>query len=339
MFDYTCIGNSNSSTFAKRRLAVKVIGSLAGVSAVGISWAQDFPGKPIRLVVPAAPGGGTDAMARLLANALVEARRWQFVVDNMPGGGGNIGLDQVAKAPKDGYTIGMGESSNLIINPYLYSKIPFHAETDLEPVVLVAKVPLVLVVGTGSRHGSVAALLNAARQKPLSFASAGSGTVGHLTGELWKRRAGIDMVHVPYKSAAPAMTDVAGGHVDLFFASITSGLPLIKAGRVRPLAVTSLTRSALLREVPSFNELGYKEMEAHVVFGVVAPKGTPAAVVGTLNAEMNKALSTPSVRETMTSLGADRAVFGGNPGLFGAFLWQERQKWSRVVKESGAKAS
>ena len=276
-------------------------------------------------------------MGRLLANMLGESRKWQFVVENFPGAGGNIGMEQVVKAPKDGYTIGIGESSNLVINQFLYTRMPFNVETDLEPVVLVAKVPLVLVVSSTSPFNSVPALLAAAKQKPLSFASAGNGTVGHLMGEMWKRKLGIEMVHVPYKSAAPAMIDVASGQVDLFFASITSGLPLIKAGRVKPLAVTSLTRSTLLRDIPSLAELGQKDIDASVIFGIVAAKGTPAPVVARLNSEMNKVLSTPSVRQTLAGLGADHTMYGGDAKLFSAFLWQERNKWGRVVKESGAK--
>jgi tripartite-type tricarboxylate transporter receptor subunit TctC len=321
-----------------RREILRSGAALAGGLILGRVWAQtDYPSKPIRLVVPAAPGGGTDAMARLIANALGESRKWQMVVENMPGAGGNIGMEQVARSGKDGYTIGIGESSNMVINPYLYGRMPFNVETDLEPVVLLAKVPLVLVVAANSRFDSVPSLIEAARQKPLSFASAGNGTVGHLMGELWKRRVGIPMTHIPYKSAAPAMTDVAGGHVDLFFASITSALPMIKAGKVRSLVVTSATRAQLLREVPSLNELGYKDVDASVIFGIMAPKGTPGAVVSRLNIEINSVLATPSARQTLSALGADSTVYGGDAKIFSAFLWQERQKWSKVVKDSGAR--
>src|SRR5262249_27578945 len=236
---------------AGRITRVRAMASLAGGAAGGDARAQEFQDKPIRFGVPGAPGGGTDAVTRFLANAVTESRKWQFVVENVPGAGGNLGLERVAKAARDGYTLGMGESSNLIVNPYLYSKLPFSAEADLEPLILAAKVPLVLVVGAGSPYGSVQSLLAAAKQRPLSFASAGNGTMGHLTGERWKRRLGLDMLHVPYKSAAPAMTDVAGGQVDFFFASIASGLPLIKAGKARPLAVTARARSNLLPDTPT----------------------------------------------------------------------------------------
>lgn len=319
-----------------RRHALRRLGALAGVMAAGPAWPRDYPEQAVRLVVPAAPGGGTDAIARLLAAGLVSERRWEVSIDNIPGGGGNTGLELVAKAPKDGYTMGIGESSNLIINPYLYNKIPFSAETDLKPVVLLAKIPLVLVVASGSPFKSVRALLDEGKRRSISFASAGNGTVGHLTGELWKRMAGMALVHVPHKSAAPAMAAVADGAADLFFASVASSLPMIKAGRVRPLAVTSWARSPLLPAVPSLKELGFTEMEANVVFGIVVPMGTPDATVSTLNTEFNLILTKPAVRDAMSKMGADRNMFGGDPRMFELFLWQERLKWSRVVKESGA---
>ena len=322
---------------ASRIALVLAIASLAAGAAAGDARAQEFPYKPIRFVVPGAPGGGTDAVTRILANAITQSKKWQFVVENIPGAGGNLGLEKVAKAAKDGYTLGMGESSNLIINQYLYSELPFSAETDLEPLILVAKVPLVLVVGAGSPYDSVRSLVAGAKQRSLSFASAGIGTMGHLTGERWKRRLGLDMVHVPYKSAAPAMTDVAGGQVDFFFASIASGLPFIKAGKARPLAVIARARSALLPDAPTFDELGEKDMEIYVIYGVVAPRGTPGSVIGRLNAEMNAALSRPAVRAAMSSLGAEIGASGGTPEAFASFLAEERRKWSPVVKASGAK--
>lgn len=320
-------------------MALSAVALLAYPHAFHSAQAQTlpYPSKPIRLVVPAPAGGGTDAMARLVANKLAETMKWQVVVDNRPGAGGNIGLDAVAKAPADGYTIAMGESSNLTINPYLYPSLPFNVERDLAPVILVAKVPLVLVVASGGRFDSLQTLVNAAKQKSLTFASAGNGTVGHLAGELWKRKIGVDLVHVPYRGAAPALTDVVGGQVDMFFASLTVAMPLIKSGRLKPLAVTSFSRARLLPDVPSMSELGFRDFDSHVIFGVVATAGTPTLIVSKLNTEIERVLSTPSVRDTMASFGADRTIQGGTPTQFNAFLWQERQKWSRVVKDSGAK--
>ena len=319
-----------------RRLVLQSIAAAGAAWSIRPAGAQSFPDHPIRFVVPAAPGGGTDAMARLIGNLLGASKKWQLVVENIPGAGGNIGMSQVAKAAKDGYTIAMGESSNMVINPYLFKRMPFDVEKDLQPVILVAKVPLVLVVSANSRFDSVASLVAAAREKSLSFASAGNGTVGHLMGEMWKRKLGIQLTHVPYKSAAPAMTDVASGQVDLFFASIASGLPLITARRVKPLAVTSRTRSHLLPDVPSLNELGQRDVDESVIFGVMAPAGIPAPVLAELNAEIDKVLATPSARQTLAALGADNATFGGDPRTFAAVLFRERQKWSKVVRESGA---
>jgi tripartite-type tricarboxylate transporter receptor subunit TctC len=297
----------------------------------------DWPNKPIRFIVPSPPGGGTDTMTRLVGNRLTETLKWQFVPDNRPGAGGNLGLEAAIKAPPDGYTLVMGESSNLTINPFLYGKLPYDVEKDLQPVILVAKVPLVLVVGAATRFDSVAALTGAARQKPLSFASSGNGTVGHLVAEAWRRQLGVEMVHVPYKGGGPAITDVAGGVVDLHFASVPAALPLIKGGRVRPLAVTSFRRAALLPDVPSLAELGQRDFDNHVIYGVLVPAGTPQAIVTRLNTEINRVLRTPSVRETLTTLGADRELHGGTPTQFAAFLWHERLKWAKAVKESGAK--
>ena len=324
---------------ANRRRTLCAMALLACLPAFHPVQAQTlpYPSRPIRMVVPAPAGGGTDTMARLVANKLAEATNWQMVVDNRPGAGGNIGLDAVAKAPADGYTIAMGESSNLTINPYLYPSLPFDVEKDLAPVILVAKVPLVLVVASGGKFDSVPNLVRAAQQKPLTFASSGNGTVGHLAGEIWKRKLGVDLVHVPYRGAAPALTEVIGGQVDMFFASLTTAMPFVGSGRLKALAVTSYSRARLLPDVPSMAELGYRDFDSHVIFGVVTTAGTPAPIVSRLNTEIGRVLSTPSVLDAMASFGADRAVQGGTPAQFKLFLWQERQKWSRVVKESGAK--
>lgn len=321
----------------QKRHFLMVAMSAAALVAVAPAWSQAFPDKPIRLIVSAPPGGGTDAMARTISTGLGEAKQWQLVVENLPGAGGNLGMRQVATARKDGYTLGMGESSNLIINPYLYSKLPFDIEKDLTPVIRVARVPLVLVVGINSGHNSVDALIETAKQRSLFFASAGNGTVGHLTGELWKRKIGVQATHVPYKGAAPAMADVAGGQVDFFFASITSALPLIQAGKVRPLAVTSTSRAPLMPDVPSLHELGQKDMEASVVFGVVAPTGTPADVIEKLNAATTEIFKSPKVRQTLVGLGADETSIGSDVSTFAELLRDERSKWSEIVVASGAR--
>ncbi len=317
---------------SKRRLAVAL--AAVALAATSPALAQAYPDKPIRLVVPSPPGGGTDALSRLLSTKLADLAQWQVVVDNRPGAGGNLGLDLAAKAPPDGYTMAMGESSNLSINPYLYKSMPFDPAKDVAPVALVGTVPLVLVVAADRPWTSLASLVAAAKQKQLTLASSGNGTVGHLVGETWKRAAGLDLLHVPYRGAGPVMTDLLGGQVDLHFASLPAALALVKGGKLRALAVTSTQRLASLPDVPTLIESGYPDFDYHVFYGVVVPAGTPADIVTRLNAEIDRALATPDMRAALAQRGVD--VRAGTPEQFGAFLANERAKWSRAVKASGA---
>jgi tripartite-type tricarboxylate transporter receptor subunit TctC len=324
------------STVRRRALVLTVLS--AGAMFAGPGCADTFPAKPIRLIVPAPPGGGTDGVARLTAHALTESAGWTFVPDNLPGAGGNIGFDTTFKAAKDGYTLAMGESSNMVINQFLYSRIPFNIEKDMQPVAMVARVPLVLVVSASGPYTTMGALVAAGKRTSLSFASSGNGTLAHLVGELWKRKAGLDMQHIPYRGAAPAMTDLIGGQVDLAFTSIPVAMPMIQGGKVRALAVTAGERLPLLKEVPTMAEAGYKDMEASVVWGVVGPAGIPAALVSRINAETNKALQRPAVVQQLTAMGAERTPgsFGGDAESFARVLREERLKWAPVVKVSGA---
>ncbi|WP_341908747.1 tripartite tricarboxylate transporter substrate binding protein [Ferrovibrio terrae] len=304
--------------------------ALAGPAA----QAQAYPEKPISFIVPSPPGGGTDAMTRLLANKLTERLQWTIVVENRAGAGGNIGLDFAAKSVPDGHTIVMGESSNLTINPYLYKKLPFDAAKDVTPVALVGTVPLVLVAAQAKPFDSLPTLIAAAKQKQLSFASSGNGTVGHLVGETWQRAAGITLVHVPYKGAGPVMVDLLSGEVDMHFASLPAAISLIKGGKLRALAVTAPQRLAALPDVPTLIESGYAAAEYSVLYGVMAPAGTPPAIVTRLNAEINRALATDDMKAAL----ADRGLVArqGPPEQFGAFLAAERTKWETAVKQSGA---
>jgi tripartite-type tricarboxylate transporter receptor subunit TctC len=297
--------------------------------------AQAYPEKPIRLVVPSPPGGGTDTLSRMIAAKLGETRNWQFLVDNRPGAGGNIGIDIVAKSPPDGYTIALGESSNLTINPYLYSKLVFDPAKDVTPVVFVGTVPLVLVTSPARRWDRVASVVSAAKEKPLTFASGGNGTVGHLAGEIWMRRVGVTLHHIPYRGGGPAVTDVMGGQVDLHFASVPAAAALIESGKLQALAVTSSKRAEQLPAVPTFDEAGYTGFVAQVIYGFVAPAGTPAAVVARLNAEINGVLQAPDVKENLTRIGVE--IRGGTPEDFATFLIDERAKWQRAVADSGAR--
>ncbi|RYE40630.1 MAG: tripartite tricarboxylate transporter substrate binding protein [Hyphomicrobiales bacterium] len=321
-----------------RVVLLGLVAATSGLMGGSKALADEFPTKPIRLIIPAPPGGGTDGVARLTANAVADSVKWTFVPDNLPGAGGNIGFDQTFKAQKDGYTLAMGESSNMIINQFLYNRIPFSIEKDMQPIALVARVPLVLVVSANGPHKSMGALIDAGKKGSLSFASSGNGTLAHLVGELWKRKAGLDMQHIPYRGAAPAMTDLIGGQVDLFFTSIPVALPMIQGGKVKALAVTAEQRLGLLKDVPTMAEAGFKGMEASVVWGLVGPAGIPAPLVGRINSEVNKALQSPSVIQKLVIMGAERTPgsFGGDADSFARVLREERTKWAPVVKASGA---
>jgi tripartite-type tricarboxylate transporter receptor subunit TctC len=311
------------------RMAVLVLAACAAAAS-----AQTYPDHPIRMIVPSPPGGGTDGISRLLATALTEGEGWTIVVENKPGAGGNIGMEAAAKSAPDGYTIVMGEAANLAINPYLYKSIPFDPAKDVVPVALAGTVPLVLVVSSASPIDSVAALVNEAKRRKLSFASSGNGTVGHLVGESFKRAAGIDYLHVPYKGAGPVMTDLLGGQVDLHFASLPAALPLVKSGKLRALAVTSDERVSQLPDVPTLAESGYPGFRYHVFYGTMAPAGTPPDRIARLNKAIDRALESATLRDKLASIGV--TVRPGSPEAFGKFLTEERRKFSGVVKASGA---
>jgi len=316
-----------------RRLAL----ALAGMALCTGALAQAWPSKPIRLVVPFPPGGGTDIIARETSQRVAKATGWTFVIDNKPGAGGNLGVDAAAKAPADGYTIVLGQTSNLAINPTLYSKIPYDPQKDFVPIVLIANAPLVLVTATGSPLKSIGDVVNAARAKPgvVNYATSGNGTVAHLTTELLQKAAGMKMQHVPYKGANQALTDVISGNVELYMSSVPTLIQHVKNGKLRALAVTSAKRCDDLPNVPSLNESGFKGFDAVTWFGLLAPAGTPREIVARLNAEFNKALAQPELAKRLGDEGADPA--GGTPEQFAALIRDEIPRWGKVVKESGAK--
>jgi len=303
----------------------------------GMAIAQTWPAKPIRVIVPFPPGGGTDVLTRQLAEKISAATKWTLVIDNKPGAGGNIGLDALAKSAPDGYTIGMGQTANLAINPSLYSKPPFDPLKDFAPVGLVSAQPMVLVVAADSRYLSLADVVAAAKVKPdaLAMASAGSGTVGHLAGELFARKTGVKFLHVPYKGASPAVTDLLGHQVDIMFANTQSVMTLVTAGKLRALAVSSAQRIKPLPAVPTIAESGYKDFEAVTWSGIVAPAGTPADIVAKLNAEIAKTLARPDFLERLSAEGSQ--PLGGSPQQFAEFLRAEHAKWGVAVRASGAK--
>jgi tripartite-type tricarboxylate transporter receptor subunit TctC len=318
-----------------RRSALAMTMALA-CAAAGPSFAADaYPAKPIRLIVPFPPGGGTDAITRDVANELTTTLKWNFVVENRPGSGGNIGVDAAAKSAPDGYTIVLGQTSNLAINPTLYGHLPYDPLKDLTPVALVASAPLVFVVKADSPYKNLADLVAAAKAKPgsLNFASPGNGTVTHLTGELLQKEAGVQFTHVPYKGGSMALTDLLGGRIQIYAGSVPTLLGHIKSGQLRAIVVTSAQRDPNLPQVPTVGET-YKGFEAVTWFGFVAPAGTPQPIVAKLNAEINKALKTPELKKRLNDEGA--TVLGGSPEQFGTLIKSEIAKWAPVVKASGA---
>jgi tripartite-type tricarboxylate transporter receptor subunit TctC len=315
----------------------QVFAALALAACAAAAPAQDYPERPIRLIVPFPPGGGTDIAARTIANKLSETAKWTFVVENKPGAGGNLGVEQAVKSPPDGYTLVIGQTSNLAINPALYAKLPYDPLKDLNPIALVVSAPVVLVVATSSPYKSLGDLLAAARRDPgaVTFASPGNGTVSHLAGELLQRAAGVKFTHVPYKGASQAMTDLLGGQVQSFMSSVPSALAQIRGGRLRAIAVTSAKRAAEIPEVPTIAESGYPGFEAITWYGLLAPAGTPAAIIKRLNAEVNRVLGMPDVSGRLAAEGGE--VLGGPPERFASLLKADHAKWGRAVKESGAK--
>jgi len=298
------------------------------------AFAAGYPERPIRMIVPFPPGGGTDILARMVANGLSETNGWQFVIDNRPGAGGNIGVELAAKAVPDGYTIAMGQTSNLAVNPNLYSSLPYDSLKDLTPVTLVSSMPIAIMVWTKAPYATLGELITAAKAKPnsLTLASTGHGTIGHLSGELLQRVAGVKFIHVPYKGAAQAFPDLLGGRLAVFHASVETALPQIQAGTIRALAVTAVKRVLALPGVPTVAESGYHGVEASTWFGLVVPARTPAPIVAHLSAATARVLSKPDMRERLVSAGEEVKI---GPEAFAALLRGELAKWGMVVKEAG----
>jgi tripartite-type tricarboxylate transporter receptor subunit TctC len=304
----------------------------------GIAAAQaDYPSKPIKLIVPFPPAGGTDVLSRAIAQSITTNTKWTIVIENKPGAGGNIGLDAAAKSPADGYTIAMGQTANLAVNPALYSSMPFDPLKDFAPIALVSSQPLILVVNAGSPYKSLKDLIDAAKKEPgkLTMGSAGNGTIGHIGGELFQRRAGIKLTHIPYKGAGPAVTDLMGGSIDCFFGNSQAVGGLVSSGRLRPIAVTSPKRLANFADVPTVAEQGYAGFEAATWSGLVAPAGTPKPIVDKLNAAANAALATSEMKAKLAEDGS--TPLGGTPEQFAAFIRSEHGKWGSAVREAGIK--
>jgi tripartite-type tricarboxylate transporter receptor subunit TctC len=323
-----------------RRFRRKVALAAALLLFAGACCAQpeSFPQKPVHFVVGFTPGGPSDILARALGQKLAEAWSQQVLIENRPGAGGNVAAEAVAKSAPDGYTWLLGNNSILATNQSLYRTLGYDPVKDFAPVALVAIQPNILVVNPQLPVHSVKELIAFAKTHPgkLNYASSGSGAAAHLAGELFKAMTGVDMVHVPYKGAQPALTDVIAGQAQLMFATSASAIPYIKAGRLRALAVTTARRSASVPELPTVSEAGVPGFEAITWHGVVVPSATPAALVERLNRDVVGVLSDPELRERLASLGAETAP--GTPRDFADYIAREIPKWTQVVKDSGARA-
>ena len=319
--------------------AAALVLSLTGLSALAqTAW----PNKPVKILVPFAPGGTTDILARAIAPDLSKAFGQQFVVENKGGAGGNLGAEIVAKSPGDGYTLLMGTVGTHGINRALYAKLPYDPFKDFAPITLVAGVPNVMVVNAdkaaANKINSVNDFIKYARANPgkLNMASSGNGTSIHLAGELFKSQTGTFMAHIPYRGSGPALLDLAAGNMDVMFDNLPSAMQLIKAGKLKALAVTSNQRSAALPELPTVEEAaGLKGFEASSWFGLLAPAGPPPDVVNRIQQEVAKSLATPALKERLAALGAIPS--GNTPAQFAAHIEAEHKKWADVVKASGAK--
>jgi len=321
-----------------RRAFLRLAVGVAGLPVIPqVAWAQNYPTRPVRIVVGFAPGGSTDLLARLMGQWLSERLGQQFVIENRPGAAGNIATEAVARATPDGYTLLLIDTQPAI-NVTLYDKLNFDFIRDITPVAGITRVPAVMVVNPSAPAKTVPEFIAYARTNPgrLNFASPGNGTGPHLAGELFKAMTGVDIIHVPYRGAAPALTDLLGGQVHTYFMATLASMDYIKAGSLRALAVTTSTRSDLLPDVPTLAEFapGY---ETSTWFGIVAPKNTPAEVVDKLNKEINAGLVDSRIKVRLAEIGG--TALAGSPANFGKLIADETEKWSTVIRFAGIKAN
>jgi len=319
----------------------RILHALSGIALLVFALAgvaQDFPSRSVRLVVPFPPAGVTDRIARLAGQKLGEFWRQPVVIDNRPGASGMIAAELVAKAAPDGYTLLFGHIGTHAINASLFAKLPYHPVRDFAPVSLLATVPNLLLIHPSVPANSVTELIVLAKARPgtLTYASPGSGTSGHMAGELFKSLAGVDIVHIPYKGAGAALQDVLSGQVSMLFDTVASSLPQARAGKLKGLAVTSAARVPIAPEIPTVAESGVPEFEIAPWFGVLAPAGTPAQVVAKLSADLRRAVQSDEVREPLSSQGV--TLIGSSPQEFAAHIEREIPRWARIVKASGARA-
>ncbi|MBP8297679.1 MAG: tripartite tricarboxylate transporter substrate binding protein [Burkholderiales bacterium] len=306
-----------------------------------VAQAQDYPSRPIRLLIPFPPGGGTDFVSRVVATKLSESLKWQVIPENRPGASGNLAIAEAAKSAPDGYTIVMGQSDNMMLGPWLYPNVGYDTVQSFMPIVQVSEAPLAIVSNMAppapqAKLGNVADMVAKGKAGTgLTWATAGNGSLGHVFGEQFRSTAAIKLLQVPYKGATPGLNDLMVGSVDVAIMSVPSVLPLVRGGKLNPVAVTTSKRSAMLPDTPTLSEAGIKGIDAGIWLGLFAPVGTPPAIVARLNAEVNKVLQMPDVREKIANGGA--TAIGGSSEDFAAFVRADYAKWGKVVKEAGIK--
>ena len=316
----------------KRR---QLLQGAAAIAVPGLALAQDkYPSRAIQWICPYAAGGNADSRSRQVARVMGTMLGQPIIIDNKAGAGGNIGTEAIARAKPDGYTLGMGNFAPLAVNKALFKKINFDPQTDLVPIGLIERGPLILMVRNDSPYKSVKDIVAAAKAEPgkLSYASGGIGGTHHLSGALFEHAAGIDMIHAPYKSGSAGATDLMGGQVQMMFEQMYAAMPSIKGGKLRALAITSKTRSPLAPEIPTMAEQGYPEVEVLNWQGLVGPKGMPPELVRQLNSVLNKALQEPDLRDKILSQGNE--VGGGTPEQFAALIKSETPRWAKVVRDA-----
>lgn len=310
--------------------------ALALAAAQAQAPAPAYPAKPVRMIVPFPPGGGTDILSRLVANKLTEVSKWNVIPDNRAGAGGTIGITEAVRAAPTGYDMVMGQKDNMVVAPWLYKNLSYDPTKDLVAVAHVAYTPVVIVTSTSSRFKSLADVVTAAKAEPdaITYGSPGNGTTIHLAGEIFKTAANIKIRHIPYKGSNPALMDVLAGNVDLMVSSLPSAMAQIKAGKLRPLAVTSARRSSSLPDVPTVAELGYKDFDVSTWYGLFMPAATPKDIVATVHAEVNKLLAMPDMKAAIQAQGAETQIMTAEQ--FSNLLKTDYQKWKGIVQASGA---
>ncbi len=317
---------------------LRKLSSLLTLGLIAVSaQAQTYPAKSIRMVIPFPPGGGTDILSRLVAQKLTEAKQWTIVPDNKAGAGGTLGITEAARGKPDGYDMVMGQKDNLVVGPWLYKSLPWNPVKDFTPVAHVAWSPVIIATSINSQYKTLADVVAAARAAPdtITYGSPGNGTTIHLAGAQFEKAAGIKLRHVPYKGSNPALMDALAGNVDLLVSSVPSAMAQVKAGKLRPLAVTSAQRSTSLPEVPTVAESGYAGFDMSTWYGLLMPAGTPAPIVAQMNGAVNQLLATPELQKAIHDQGAEPLAM--TPEAFAQQLQRDYQGMEKIVRDAGVK--